>query len=569
MRFACCCFFLGFSIFGQQVVGSSGAGRPAGISQPVESEPVKPEDRCTVEGTVTSSASGEPLRKANLMLIRADLSPGSPAMSYAGVSDAAGHFVIHDINPGKYRLNVERSGFVRQQYGSKATLSAGTILSLDKSQKLKDINFKLTPHGIVAGRVLDEDGDPVPNVNIQMLRSAYMRGKKQWVPAGGSNTNDLGEYRVFGLAPGRYVASATYRPNGFMLESVQGGGDSEGYAPTYYPGASTPESATSIEVTAGAQLRGMDIRLAKTKTVHIRGRLTGSNRPVRNAMIMLLPRSDMTSNIMGRSMSRPYNEKGEFVLSNVTPGSYTLSATVNDDGKTTSARMPLEVGNSPIEGITLQLLPPSEVNGRVKIEGGQVDTGISNIHITLQPKSAMMLGPGAQGGQLKDDNSFSFTNVQPDLYDLRIFGTPDGGYLKSVRVGDADVTESSIDFTNGVAGGDITVVIAISAGQITGTVQNEKLEPAPGAVVVLIPEGKRRELDRFFQTSSTDQNGNYTLKSIAPGEYRLFAFDTVEYGAYQDPEWLKPYESKGERLSVKEGEKQSMQLKLVTTQAQQ
>jgi hypothetical protein len=135
-------------------------------------------------------------------------------------------------------------------------------------------------------------------------------------------------------------------------------------------------------------------------------------------------------------------------------------------------------------------------------------------------------------------------------------------------VGDADVIDSGLDITSGAPPGEMTIVIAMAAGQITGTVQNEKLEPAAGATVVLIPEGKRRESDRWYQTTSTDQYGNYTLKNVAPGEYRVFAFDTVEYQAYMDPEWLKPFESKGEKVSIEENAKPSVQLKLIPTQAQ-
>jgi hypothetical protein len=288
----------------------------------------------------------------------------------------------------------------------------------------------------------------------------------------------------------------------------------------------------------------------------------------RTAMINLQPKSDMFFTFPGRNMSRPYNDKGEFVMSSVTPGSYVLTATMNEDGKMMSARIPLEVGNSSLEDITLQPGPGLGINGRVKIEGQEPDTKITNMRVFLQPKTPMMFGPGAQGGRVKDDNTFTFTNVQPEIYDVRTFSTPDGGYVKSIRVGDADVIDSGLDITSGAPPGEMTIVIAMAAGQITGTVQNEKLEPAAGATVVLIPEGKRRESDRWYQTTSTDQYGNYTLKNVAPGEYRVFAFDTVEYQAYMDPEWLKPFESKGEKVSIEENAKPSVQLKLIPTQAQ-
>jgi hypothetical protein len=273
-------------------------------------------------------------------------------------------------------------------------------------------------------------------------------------------------------------------------------------------------------------------------------------------------------NFAPQGMARPFNDKGDFVIGNVAPGSYTLTATMNQDGKTTSARTQLDVGGSPIQGIALQLTPGAEIAGRIKIEGAQTDAKTPNLHVYLQTRSLMMYGPGAQGGLVKEDNSFILTNVQPEVYDIRVMGMPDGGYVRSIRFGDDDLTESSLDLTGGVPAGELSLVIAMAAGQLTGPVQNEKSEPATSGIVVLVPEGKRREVERFYQQTSTDQYGNYTLKNVAPGEYRLFAFDTIEYGSYQDPEWLKPFESKGERISVKENDKQTVQLKLVVTQDQ-
>ena len=324
----------------QGVAGGGSTGRPSAPNAPPVAEvaPVKPEERCVVEGTVISAATGEPLKKTNLTL-RKDLSQSSmgpmgmmPGISYSGTTDAAGHFSIPDVEPGKYRLSAERVGYVSQQYGAKGPSQAGTVLSLEKSQKLKDASFKLTPQGIVTGRVLDEDGDPVINVSLQLLRSAYLRGRKQLIPAQGAMTNDLGEYRIHSLPPGRYILSAVYRAGGFMMEARQNTND-ESYAPTYYPSAPTPEAAVPIEVTAGAQLRGMDIRLQKTKTVRISGRVTiaGTGKAARNVNIMLAPKGDIVANFMMQNMSRPYNAEGDFMMANVAPGSYVLAADSAED----------------------------------------------------------------------------------------------------------------------------------------------------------------------------------------------------------------------------------------------
>ncbi len=557
-------------LFLGQVSGTGGGGgdriahRPNAGPPVAEPVPVKPEDRCAVEGNVSDHASGAPVKKATLTLRRMDVTGAGPPMTYSGVSDAAGHFVIPGIEPGSYRLFAERTSYVNQQYGARTPSGPGTVLTLGKAQTMKDVNIKLVPHGVITGRVLDEDGDPVANASLQVMRSMYIRGKKQWAPMNGSNSNDLGEYRVFGLAPGRYILSATYRPMSMGAEVRSGA--SETYAPTYYPGSISPDSAAAIDVTPGAQLRGADIRMQKARAVSVRGRIVNgvTGGPVQNVMIAIMPKGDAVFNMMGRSISRPYNERGEFVVNSVLPGSYSLTANVNEDGKLLSARVPIDVGTSPIEGILLQLNPGVDLTGRVNIPDAQ-RSGLRRLRLALQPKMAVMIGGGAQGGMVREDGTFSFTNVQPELYEIRIIGLPDGGYVRSIRMGDAQVLETGIDFTNGAAPAEIAVDIAMDAGEITGTVQNEKSEPASSATVVLIPEGKRRELDFYYRVSNTDQNGAFKLRNIAPGEYRAFAFDSLESGSYQDPEWLKPFESKGERISIKEGAKENLKLNLVVT----
>ena len=193
---------------------------------------VRPEERCTIEGSVQNALTGEPLRKANLTLRLAEGRPGGgTGMSYTTSTDAAGRFTIANIEPGKYRLSAERTGFVDQQYGAKTPSQGGAIITLDKSQKLRDAAIRMTPHGVVAGRVLDEDGDPLANTNIQVLRSAYVRGRKQLIQVENGSTNDLGEYRIYGLPPGRYVISAVNRGGGFRGRPVQDS-DHETYAPT-------------------------------------------------------------------------------------------------------------------------------------------------------------------------------------------------------------------------------------------------------------------------------------------------------------------------------------------------
>src|SRR5262249_31003167 len=119
-----------------------------------------------------------------------------------------GRFAFTGLGAGRYQITAERQGYLRQNYGARKYSNGGTPLVLAKDQNVRDILFKLSPQSVIAGKVLDEDGDPVANVQVRAWRYGYRNGKKQWTQAGNGQTSDIGEFRVPNLDPGRYLVSA-------------------------------------------------------------------------------------------------------------------------------------------------------------------------------------------------------------------------------------------------------------------------------------------------------------------------------------------------------------------------
>ena len=550
-------------------VGPGRRAQPSAADAPAPI--IKPEDKCSIEGTVVSATTGEPLKKARLSL--RSLGGQQSGGAYGTTTDGAGHFLVDDIDPGRYSFSASRNLYVSQQYSPQGA-KRGTTLTLEKGQKLKEIVFKLTPQGVVAGRILDEDGEPFANVSVQCMTFGYARGKRQLMGQDETSTNDLGEFRFHGLRPGKYVLSATYRsPEMFMglqdrtVASTQAGQASEeGYAVTYFPGTTTPDSAQQLDVTGGSQISGLTMTLARVRTVRVKGHLNidvaSGKGPRRNVSVMLMPRDNQGFS-MPRAMARAIDAQGNFQMRGVAPGSYTIRADFMDNGARYSARMPLEVGNSNLEGIELNLQPPLEIQGHVKIEENG-DLKGATINVTLRPKmSGPMMGGGGGGAQLKDDLSFKISNLSADPYEVNVGGLPEGFYLKSVRLGQQDITETGADFSQGGAAGEMTIVINPNGGQIDGSVQNAKGDAAIGATVTLIPDAAHLSLAWLYKTASTDQNGRFTVKGVRPGEYKIHAWEEVEQGAYMDPDFVKPHESAGEKVSVKDSGQSTVQLKAV------
>ncbi len=529
-----------------------------------------PEELGAVEGSVFNAATGEPVKKAAVVMTRTDLAPNrnAPQQSYSTATDAAGRFAMKDIEPGKYRMTVTRNGFVTMAYGARGPTRPGTTLTLDRAQKLKDVNFRLTPHGVIAGRILDEDGEPLPFVSVQLVQFQYRQGRQQVnMTAGSATTNDLGDYRIFGVAPGKYYLGATVRPTGAFGRLVDLRSDSgqpeEDYVPTYYPGTTNTANAAPIEVGSGALVSGINFTLSKTATVHIRGSIAnipaGARRPIQ---IMLGPRN---SPLFAGPRPNIADAQGKFDLRNVAPGQYVLTASANDGTRNYSASMPVDVGSSNLENVNIAFNSGVDIAGRIRIEG-DTQQNLLNVNVTLQPRETGGLNFGGAGARVKDDLSFQLQNVATEIFAMTLFGLPDGFYVKSIKSGETDILTAGLDVTRG-APQPLEVLVSPLAGLISGVVQNATTgQPAPGATVVLVPQVKEPLLSNY-KTVTTDQNGSYTLKSLTPGEYKAFAWEDLEPGAYMDPDFMKPLESKGEPVTIRESDQKTLSLTMIPADA--
>ena len=530
---------------------------------------MKPEDRCTIEGTVVNAVTGEPLKKANLSLMKGDANQPNVA-PYGATTDAAGRYRIENIDPGRYMFAASRNGYVRSNYGSKGKrgYGPGIPLTLSARQVMKDVLFRLTPQAVVSGRVVDEDGEPLANAQVQCLRRAFINGKRTLMPQGYSSTNDKGEYRAFGLPPGKYFVTAVYRMNptwgAAEIRSDEAANDT--YATTFYPSALNESSAIPVEVTSGAEITAIDLKLIRMRAFQLSGVVTGSPQsgPV---FIMLFPKSGSEGVSAWASMRQSSTDpKGAFLFRGVMPGSYLLQA----QGMGSSNQQPMmatatvEVGDSNVENIQVTFSASSALKGTLVIDGKQdlADLKGRQIGVNLQPQGSLY-GPGQRGSQVKDDATFEIPNASQDQYRINVYGMPETYYVKSVRVGPVELPKEILDLSKGASAGELTIVVSPDGAQIEGSVQDKDHKPVAGAQVVAIPDP--RDFVSRYKGGSTDQYGRFVIKGIAAGTYKLFAFDDLDWGAQQDAEFMKPFEDRGETLELKDGAKEVRDLKLIVT----
>jgi hypothetical protein len=299
----------------------------------------------------------------------------------------------------------------------------------------------------------------------------------------------------------------------------------------------------------------------------VRGRVVNATGTAgRQTMAMLLPRErGFVGGIVGANRAMVNDAKGVFEIRGIPPGAYYLMASVYDGSRTYSARVPVDVGNSNVDDVTVTIGLGLEISGTVRVDG-ESKTAPPNVRILLSLREPGMGFTGGGDAKVNEQGAFTLSNVNPERYTVNVFGLADGYYVKSIRAGQdsTDIRLSGLDLTRGAAG-PLEIVLSPKAAQVSGTVVSDK--PVPGATVVLVPEDKsRRETPQGYKFTNTDQSGRFTLKGVEPGEYKVYAWEDIEPGAYMDPDFLKLHDGRGEAISLGEGATQDKQIKAIAAQ---
>lgn len=525
-------------------------------------------DECSIAGMVVKLAGSEPLKRAIIQLESTD----DRTHSISTVTDASGHFQLKGIDAGRYRLKVLRHGFVTQEYGQKTPDDPGSALTLRPGQDVKDLLFRLIPSAVIAGRIIDEDGEPLPWAQVSALREVYAEGKRKLAPETMVATSDRGEYRLFGLPPGRYFISATYKPNehltgnGGTIQASDDASSEQGYVPTYYPGSPDPAKAVALTIKAGEEIPSVEILLRPVTVFSVRGRVVNmvSRRSGRGVMVQLEPRNTgLAWNFQGSGAAQVNNQDGLFEIHDVLPGSYTAIAYWFEEDKRYQARQTLEVGNSDVDGVTLVIAPGVPVYGHISWEG-QPSLEQSELSVSLSGADSEY--PWVGYARVMTSDMFTLRDVSEGAYRLSVFGQSRDCFVKSVRYGGTEALDDGFIVRRGT---DATLEVTMSSrgAHIQGTVADADNLPAAGVWVVLVPDEARRSQLRLYTARTTDQYGHFDLRGIAPGDYKLFSWDQVENGAWQDPEFLKPFEGKGEEIKLQEGDQKVVNLTAIKTKA--
>ncbi len=520
---------------------------------------------CSLAGHVVNSVTGAPLRKAQVRLMRDIPAPPPQGKSAAPANEpqealttAEGEFSFPGLTPGAYRLYADRNGFKARYWGGKGRSSQGQILRLSPVEKRDDISIQLVPLSVITGKVVDEDGDPVPNAHVEALAPVYSPSGRELQPQGSAYTDDLGEYRLHSLEPRKYFLKAEPRAE------MRGRHSREALVGAYFPGSVDETGAGPVDLVPGQQLNGIDITLHMGHLIIVSGRVFTPP----GATNIIVTRGQYSGHLSTTTSFDPSDPTGRFTQRGLAPGEYVFSARCTVGDQEYHAYLPVTVGSTDIENLELHPAPPVELTGRVRFEGPASEK-LASPTIVLNAK----LGHSRSMARIQRDGTFASRGLAPDHY-LLTLNTFAEAFLKEVRWGNLNVLESGLDLSAGTSASDVKIVISTAVGTLDGTVQNDKQEALADAAVALQAESASSaddpRYDSRFKGAKTGPDGKFHITGITPGRYRLMAWEDVDQSSARfDPQFFQQFAAKGQLVEIAESEQKSVTLQVTPAPEEQ
>ncbi len=535
------------------LIGFIGLGHHPLIQNPGDVDRVQTDEKLgVIRGRVFTDDGGHPLSKVTLTLRSSSARPQDRPQTAR--TNSRGTYEFTNLDGGTYVLRATRNGYIPRYYGQKTPYAfgrqgAGTALSIRSREVLEGVDFNLIRGGVVEGRVVDQDNDPISRVSVRMSGYRILGGARRLLPIGRDQTDDRGQFRIFDLPPGSYYLSASQRP-----ATDQGRSEIASFPPTYYPGVQSIEEATTVQVAAGAEVAGFDLTLIEIRSYSVGGRvLAPDGRPAHSAWIVSTKDS---GNDIG-SMIGPTtntNLQGEFTISGLLPGRHRLFARSGEGDEKQIASTTVDVADHDLSGLTLILGTGAEVSGRIVADNLNSNLDWRRILLSMRSvRNVNLLFSSARGGQVEEDFTFRISDLPEGLYRFSVRLPPGNHYVESVRVEGQEIIDRSIETKNNDRLEGVEIHVSSEGAQVSGVVEQEDTqERADGATVLVFAADAqfRGRYSRFTRTTQTDQSGRFSLNGLVPAEYFLCALVDHEAGREMELEYLRSLERDSESIDL-------------------
>ena len=543
-----------------QPAGVTGAPAPGQRTPPRGTPPGEDATKgtATMRGIVVAADTGTPLRRVQIRAMAAN-----PPDHVTTTTDDQGRFELKELLGGRYTLLASRNGFVPLQYGQRRPSERGTPVDLAPGGVVEKLTIALPRGGVIAGRVLDDRGEPLGGARVQALRATFGPRGRQMLPTGpGDTTDDLGGFRIYGLAPGAYVVSASWVEFGMFAPGTRSQDDGQGFAPTYFPGAPSAADAERVTVRVGQEVNGIVFGLISTRLARVRGRVVGQTASSNRGLV--LARQEGGVQFSGIVRPAQIGDNGAFEFAGLAPGRYALQLQ-NRDQDDMVAMTSVIVAGVDLDGITLAPQPPGVLSGRIEFEGAvPTDLRASQVRVFLNPLDPMSTIMGAsRPPETASDFTFQARGVfGPSLVRVDVPGL---WYLTAVIANGQDVTDEPMVIPPGSDIRDVRVVLTRAMATVSGTIRDDRGTAILDATAVAFPVDDQKWTfgSRFVRFAKPDTNGRFEITGLPPSpDYRIIAVQGLEEGQAYDPDFLASVQDRAERLSVAAGDVKTMDLRL-------
>jgi hypothetical protein len=516
-----------------------------------------------IAGQVVTADGGVPIRGAQVRL-----RGGTGGDTRLVTTDEQGRFEARNLFAGNWQVAVSKNGFVTARYGQRRASNEGTPIPLNGRQRA-DISIALQRAGAITGRVFDEYGEPLLGARVQALRPRVVRGTRQLVAVGASDTtDDTGSFRVFGLPPGTYYINAMLRgstPDTDFAQNVLG-------TMTYYPGTADVGDAQGILLRAGEEAN-VAFQTAPVRSVRVSGIVLGANgSPAADTPVRLqrLDGNDVGTTVGNFGQSGP---DGSFTIINVPPGPYSLFASrmgapvarleqLDVDRAFEEAAIPITVGTDDLTGITLVMAYGTTVRGTIIADTGTTLPSPLRVEITAASpatshRNSIVIQRPRNAGQ---PPAFAIPGLfGPVTLDVEL---PDGLMLVAVEADGVDVTDKPIELRG--SSPDVRIVVSTKVTEVSGVVTSGRT-PVANVSVIVFPEnpGLLTYPTRRIAFADNDAAGRFVRRRLPPNERYLAAVVTsFDDGDQFDPEFLNGLRQRATSLTLREGEHTALSLTL-------
>ncbi|HJZ74363.1 MAG TPA: carboxypeptidase-like regulatory domain-containing protein [Vicinamibacterales bacterium] len=516
---------------------------------------VTPTGTAHIRGRVTDT-SGRPLGYAE---VRAGSASGDPAN---GLTDRDGRFDLADLPAGTYTVSAVKPTYLRSSWGEARPGGPGRPTTLADGETVNNIIIRLARGGVITGKIVDEFGDPVVDAQVTPMRYQFVQGTRRLMPTGASAiTNDIGEYRVYGLATGQYYVSAALRA---FAPAGSTPTDRVAYAPTFYPGTGNVAEAQRLTIAPGQTITAINLTLAPVATSSISGTVFGSDGG---------PASGGTVTLTSKSPSAGFNSRsasigagGRFTVSSVTPGDYLLRG--NIPATQESALIEVIAAGSDVSGVQIVTAKPSRIRGRIAFTASATSTDPPKpTAIALGAQREWMLGQRVRDmARIKEDGTFEITlgsghvQLRAGTTETAAGGSPPWRLNRVLHDG-IDVGDSGLEVPPNATIENVVVEMTNRSVELTGRVADgDGRKVRDCFVIVFAQDADRWTVETRYLGVTEPRTGDRYHVRLLPGEYYAVAMTDVPAGAWTDRDFLSLAREHATKVSIAPGDAQTLDL---------